>query len=71
MEVDQSLQEQLKSQRLRALSAQWYDLYMTKIALEANGRTEQARDTQIKMSETETSYDAVNALPLLPVNELK
>ena len=64
MIVDTTIKTQLKTQRLQALQAQYFDLQMTAVALEANGRTQQAEETRKRMEETDISYQAVLAIPI-------
>jgi len=60
--VDPEIQQQLKDQRLKQLAAYYYELQMNKVAFEANGKTEQAEEMAKLMSETETSYNAIQAM---------
>jgi hypothetical protein len=62
MTVDVTIKTQLREQRLKALQAQYFDLEMTAVALEANGRTVQAEEIRRKMTETDISYQAVLAI---------
>lgn len=62
MTVDIAIKTQLKDQRLKSLQAQYFELEMTAVALEANNRTAQAEETRKRMAETELSYQAVLAI---------
>ncbi|RAV05422.1 hypothetical protein [Paenibacillus sp. YN15] len=59
IEIDATLKTQLKEQRLRNLSAQWYEQEMTRVACEANGRTQQAAEATKLQQEIEVSYQAI------------
>lgn len=58
--IDTAIKLQQKEQRLANLKIQWFEMYMNKVALEANGRDASA--AQKKMDELQTSYDAIEAL---------
>lgn len=62
MEIDQSLKDQVKTQRLRNLQAQYFEFEMNKVAYEANGKVEEAAQMARLMAETEISYNAILAL---------
>ncbi|XEC97054.1 hypothetical protein AB6A23_11215 [Paenibacillus tarimensis] len=61
--IDPALRKQLKEQRLRALQAQYFEFYMQKVALEANGKTVEAQRVIEKMEQTNLSYIAVGEIP--------
>ena len=58
-DIDESLKQQQKEQRLGNLKAQWFEYYMNKIQFEANGMSANAQAAQKKMDELQISYDAV------------
>lgn len=62
MEIDQTLKEQVKQQRLRNLQAQYFEFQMNKVAYLANGKTEEAEQMDKLMAETDTSYNAILAI---------
>ncbi|MNC07070.1 hypothetical protein D3C75_546000 [compost metagenome] len=62
IEIDATLKVQLKEQRLRNLSAQWYEQELNRVAYEANGRTQQAAEAVKLQQEIEVSYKAIYEL---------
>lgn len=60
--VSPEIQQSLKQQRLKQLEAYYFELYMNKVAYEANEKKDQAAETQKLMEETEISYKAIQQM---------
>jgi hypothetical protein len=62
MTIDEALKAQIKEQRLKNLSIQWYEQELNRTAYEATGRTQQAAEAVRLQAELEASYKAIEAM---------
>jgi hypothetical protein len=63
-DLDTTMKQTQKEQRLANLKSQWFEHYMNKIAYEANNIPQGAAASQKKMDELQTSYDAILAIDI-------
>ncbi|WP_308636101.1 hypothetical protein [Paenibacillus silvisoli] len=61
-ELDLTMKQSQKDQRLASIKSQWFEHYMNKVAYEANNIPQGAAASQKKMDELQTSYEAIEAI---------